>query len=335
QKDNLNVKPSKVNKVDSHSTPVSFLALPNVNSNTHENSNTQKDVSETGSITLTIYQTNTDRALANQNVTINGQNYTTNTQGKVKISDLNTGSHTINLTAQGFNPTSTTTNIKSGKNMNKIVYLTADANSVASQANNNSNNSSAASQANNNSNNSSAASQANNNSNNSSAASQANNNSNNSSAASQANNNSNNSSAASQANNNSNNSSAASQTNNESTAQLQQAIVQYAKTFLGRPYIWGATGPNAFDCSGLTYYVYKHFGQYIGRTTYTQIDQGTPVSLNNLEPGDLIFWGDPSAPYHVAIYIGNGQYIQAPKPGETVDISSWNLDNVCAARRIV
>ena len=121
----------------------------------------------------------------------------------------------------------------------------------------------------------------------------------------------------------------------ESNSQLQQSIVNYAENFLGRPYVWGATGPNAFDCSGLTSYVYKHFGYYIGRTTYTQIDKGTPVSLNNLQAGDLIFWGDPSAPHHVAIYIGNGQYIQAPKPGENVDISSWNLSNISAARRII
>ncbi|MGL4991836.1 MAG: SH3 domain-containing protein, partial [Sarcina sp.] len=91
QKENLNVKPSKVNSVDSHSTPVSFLAIPNTTSNT------QNEAEATGSITLTIYQTNTDRALANENVTINGQNYTTNAQGKVKISSLNVGAHKLNL----------------------------------------------------------------------------------------------------------------------------------------------------------------------------------------------------------------------------------------------
>ncbi|MGL4992044.1 MAG: NlpC/P60 family protein [Sarcina sp.] len=114
-----------------------------------------------------------------------------------------------------------------------------------------------------------------------------------------------------------------------------QDIVSYAENFLGRPYVWGATGPNAFDCSGLTSYVYSHFGYNIGDSTYTQIDEGTPVSLNNLQAGDLIFWGDPSAPYHVAIYIGGGEYIQAPRTGYNVDISSWNLNNVSAARRIL
>lgn len=123
--------------------------------------------------------------------------------------------------------------------------------------------------------------------------------------------------------------------NNESTAQLQQAIVKYAEQFLGRPYVWGATGPNAFDCSGLTSYVYRHFGYNIGRTTYQQIDAGTPVSLNDLQPGDLLFFGNPEAPDHVVMYIGNHQYIQAPQPGQCVDISSWNWGGIVAARRIV
>ena len=125
------------------------------------------------------------------------------------------------------------------------------------------------------------------------------------------------------------------QANHSNTSSMQQQIVSYAMNFLGTPYVWGALGPNAFDCSGLTHYVYAHFGYQIGDSTYSQIDAGTPVSTNDLEPGDLIFWGDPSAPYHVAIYIGGGQYIQAPRPGQNVDISSWNLSNISAARRIL
>lgn len=121
----------------------------------------------------------------------------------------------------------------------------------------------------------------------------------------------------------------------QSKAALQQAIVNYAEQFLGRPYVWGATGPNAFDCSGLTSYVYRHFGYNIGRTTYQQIDDGTPVALNDLQPGDLLFFGNPSAPDHVVMYIGNHQYIQAPQPGQNVDISSWNWGGIVAARRIV
>lgn len=123
----------------------------------------------------------------------------------------------------------------------------------------------------------------------------------------------------------------------QGSSEMQQEIVSYAMNFLGDPYVWGAKGPNSFDCSGLTSYVYNHFGYGIGDSTYTQIDEGTPVTPNvsDLEVGDLIFWGNPSAPYHVAIYIGGGEYIQAPHTGANVDISSWNINNISAARRIL
>ena len=221
-------------------------------------------------------------------------------------------------------------------NVNNNAQQSKHNNSNAQQNNNNNNNSNAQQNNNNNSNaqqskhNNSNAQQ--NNNNNSNAQQNNNNNSN----AQQSNNNNSN---AQQNNNNNNN--AQQSNNNNSNSQVSngnvtgQEIVNYAEQFLGRPYVWGATGPNAFDCSGLTSYVYRHFGYNIGRTTYTQVDQGTPVSLNNLQPGDLIFWGPASAPYHVAIYIGGGEYIQAPHPGENVDISSWNLNNISAARRIL
>ncbi|MCI1943566.1 MAG: C40 family peptidase, partial [Lactobacillus sp.] len=88
---------------------------------------------------------------------------------------------------------------------------------------------------------------------------------------------------------------------------------------LGKPYVWGASGPSSFDCSGLTSYVYSHaLGKNIGRTTYQQINVGTRVSLSNLQPGDLIFWGN----YHVGIYLGNNQYIHAPQPGQSVKVAT-------------
>ncbi|MGL4450261.1 MAG: NlpC/P60 family protein [Sarcina sp.] len=295
-------------------TPVSKSAVePIHNQKVELPTGTTPEVATTGSLTLSIYQTNTDQPLANTAVNINGTNYTTNSQGRVKLTGLSTGGYTFSISSNGFNPTSVISNVKAGKNMNKLIYITAKAQEVANNANNSNANNSNANNSNANNNNAN-----NNNANNNNAN---NNNANNNNAN---NNNANNNNA----NNNSN-------VNQESTSQLQQAIVNYAESFLGTPYVWGATGPNAFDCSGLTYYVYKHFGYYIGCTTYTQIDKGTPVSVNNLQPGDLIFWGDPAAPYHVAIYIGNGQYIQAPRPGESVDISSWNLNNISAARRII
>ncbi|WP_163239091.1 C40 family peptidase [Clostridium sporogenes] len=114
----------------------------------------------------------------------------------------------------------------------------------------------------------------------------------------------------------------------------ENEIVQYAKKFLGVPYVWGGTTPNGFDCSGFVQYVYAHFGKQLPRTTYTQVKCGTAVSLNNLRPGDLVFFYPGSnGPDHVGIYIGNNQYIHAPHTGDHVKISY--LSNCYAARRIL
>lgn len=97
------------------------------------------------------------------------------------------------------------------------------------------------------------------------------------------------------------------------------AVINLAKQQLGKPYVWGASGPTSFDCSGLTSYVYSHaLGKNIGRTTYQQVNAGTRVSLSQLQPGDLIFWGN----YHVGIYLGNNQYIHAPQPGQSVKVAT-------------
>lgn len=97
------------------------------------------------------------------------------------------------------------------------------------------------------------------------------------------------------------------------------AVISLASAQLGKPYVWGANGTDSFDCSSLTSYVYsKAAGISLGRTTYDQVKQGTAVSMDNLQPGDLLFWGSPSAPYHVGIYVGNNQYIHAATPGQGV-----------------
>ena len=106
--------------------------------------------------------------------------------------------------------------------------------------------------------------------------------------------------------------------------------VNYSKQFLGRPYVYGATGPNSFDCSGLTSYTYKNcLGIDIGRTTYNQINAGVEVSQNKLQPGDLVF---PHSG-HVAIYVGDGKMIHAPQTGDVVKISQ--VYKFWRARRIV
>lgn len=101
-------------------------------------------------------------------------------------------------------------------------------------------------------------------------------------------------------------------------------IVEYAKTLLGCPYKYGATGPDEFDCSGLVYYVFKQTKSYTGeRTTaagYSKI--ATPVKENEAIAGDLVFFTNASGVHHVGIYIGNGQMIHAPQTGDVVKIAA-------------
>lgn len=91
-------------------------------------------------------------------------------------------------------------------------------------------------------------------------------------------------------------------------------IVAYAKQYLGKPYVWGGNGPNSFDCSGFTKYVYGHFGYTLNRTASAQLSNGVSVSFDELQPGDLVFFdnGRVSTPVsHVGIYVGGGQFIHA------------------------
>lgn len=118
-----------------------------------------------------------------------------------------------------------------------------------------------------------------------------------------------------------------------SSSLSSNSIVAYASNFLGTPYVWGANGPNSFDCSGFTKYVFSHFGISLTRTTYTQIEEGSYVSRDNLEPGDLVFFGSGS-PHHVGIYVGNNSYIHAPRTGDVVRVSPLTRSDYLSARRI-
>lgn len=102
------------------------------------------------------------------------------------------------------------------------------------------------------------------------------------------------------------------------------SVVNYAisLTKLGIPYVWGGTSMSGFDCSGLTQYVYAKFGKSLPRTAAAQSLATQPVSMNNLKPGDLLFWGGRGSAYHVAIYIGGDNFVAAPAPGQNVSIGS-------------
>lgn len=100
-------------------------------------------------------------------------------------------------------------------------------------------------------------------------------------------------------------------------------IIEAARLHLGKPYVWGANGPNAFDCSGLVYYTLNQAGVKIGDTTAAGYQaSGTPVS--DPQPGDMVFFGHPAG--HVGIYIGDGQMIHAPRPGSSVQVGSVAAD---------
>ncbi len=109
----------------------------------------------------------------------------------------------------------------------------------------------------------------------------------------------------------------------ESANSIGAKLVAEAKKHLGKKYVWGATGPNTFDCSGLTQYCHKKMGINIPRTSLEQSRSGKSVSKSNLQMGDLIFWKTTSAPVgHVGMYIGNGQFIHAPNSRSVVKIDS-------------
>ncbi|WP_426350454.1 NlpC/P60 family protein [Alloiococcus sp. CFN-8] len=106
-------------------------------------------------------------------------------------------------------------------------------------------------------------------------------------------------------------------------------VVEYAKKFLGIPYVWGGTTPNGFDCSGYVQYVYKNFGINVPRTTYDQVNAGSAVAQSDLKPGDIVF----TSADHVGIYVGDNQIIHSPKAGDVVKISTiWSFYK---ARRIL
>ena len=110
-------------------------------------------------------------------------------------------------------------------------------------------------------------------------------------------------------------------------------ILETAYTKLGSPYVWGATGPNSFDCSGFTSWVYRQHGISLSRTAQSQSQGGTAVERSDLQPGDLVFFGSSSGRItHVGIYVGDGKMVHSPQTGDVVKISPLQKNYVCARR---
>ena len=106
----------------------------------------------------------------------------------------------------------------------------------------------------------------------------------------------------------------------------RQQLVEYAMQFLGGPYRYGGSDPHTgTDCSGFTRYVMLHgAGVSLGRSSGNQAQQGTPISADQMQPGDLLFYGSGSRINHVGMYIGNGQIIHASTEATGIKLSPWN-----------
>lgn len=116
--------------------------------------------------------------------------------------------------------------------------------------------------------------------------------------------------------------------------------VSIAYSLVGAPYVGGANGPYAFDCSGFVQYVYANVGVYVSRSAWSQLYDGVGVSYENMQPGDIISWGYGGYATHSALYVGNGQMIHAANPSTGVIISSvdnwlrWSGTTILSVRRV-
>ncbi len=117
------------------------------------------------------------------------------------------------------------------------------------------------------------------------------------------------------------------------------ALIEYAKTFLGLPYVYGGSTPAGFDCSGFVKYVFSQYGVNLSRSTYTQVNEGTYVPKDQLRMGDLVFFAPGGDINHVGIYISDGNFIHSTHTGDVIKISNLNSagyysSNYYTARRV-
>jgi hypothetical protein len=118
------------------------------------------------------------------------------------------------------------------------------------------------------------------------------------------------------------------------------AALDFALSQVGRPYLWGAVGPDAYDCSGLTWRAYEQAGVLLPRVSADQhAHGGAPVAIADLLPGDLVFFAtvawDPGAVHHVGMYVGRGLMVDAPHPGASVRVEPVTAAGYVGAVRVV
>lgn len=120
---------------------------------------------------------------------------------------------------------------------------------------------------------------------------------------------------------------------------MRNQVMDYAASFLGTPYVYGGSSPSGFDCSGFTSYVFKNTVRSIPRTATSQRNALTNVSMSELKPADLVFFGSGGSISHVGIYVGDGKFIHSPHTGSSVKYDTlwsgnYNRRFVCGARVI-
>ncbi|GAA2410267.1 C40 family peptidase [Streptomyces glaucosporus] len=112
-------------------------------------------------------------------------------------------------------------------------------------------------------------------------------------------------------------------------------LIGFLRAQVGKSYVMGATGPSAYDCSGLTQAAFRQIGISLPRTSQSQSTAGTQVSLSNLQPGDILYWGGAGSAYHVGVYIGNGRFVGAQNPSTGVVERSLDYDPPTGAVRVL
>lgn len=113
------------------------------------------------------------------------------------------------------------------------------------------------------------------------------------------------------------------------------SVIAFLKSQVGDAYVMGGTGPNAWDCSGLVQAAFKQVGVDLPRVSGDQSTAGTPVSLSNLQVGDILYWGSAGSAYHTGVYIGDGQYLDAANPSKGVVIQDLSGYPATGAVRVL
>ncbi|WP_406123413.1 C40 family peptidase [Streptomyces sp. NBC_00989] len=129
--------------------------------------------------------------------------------------------------------------------------------------------------------------------------------------------------------------SASTSTSSSTATGSAAAVVSFVKAQIGKSYVLGATGPSAYDCSGLVGAAFKQVGISLPRVSQDQSTAGTQVSLSNLQAGDILYWGSAGSAYHVAVYVGDGMFVGAQNPSTGIVERPLSYDMPTGAVRVL